>query len=71
MAFLKSSRANPQSQAAQIPANHPLDSESRPERQLCSQTLTTDPASGETPQDPPALSLSTEPLTLECTSRQQ
>jgi hypothetical protein len=36
MAFLRSSRANPQLQAAQIPANHPLDSESHPEPHLCS-----------------------------------
>ena len=68
MALLRSSRANPPSQAAQIPANRP---ESRPERHLCSQTITTDLLLGETPKAPPAPSLSTGPLTPECTSRQQ
>ena len=71
MAFLRSSRANPQSEAAQIPANHPLDPESRPKRHLCSQTITRDLPLGETLKAPPAPSLSTEPLTPECTSRQQ
>ncbi|KAH8588553.1 hypothetical protein B0O99DRAFT_600687 [Bisporella sp. PMI_857] len=70
-AFLRSSRANPQSQAEQIPANHPLDSESRPKRHLCSQTISTDLPLGEALKDPLASSLSTGPLRPECTSRQQ
>jgi hypothetical protein len=71
MALLRSSRANPPSQAAQIPANHPSDSDSLPERHLYSQTITTDLPLGETPKAPPAPSLSTGPLTPECTSQQQ
>lgn len=66
--FLRSSRANPQSRVAQIPANHPLDSENRPKRNLYSQTILTDLPLGETLKDPPAPSLSMGPLTLECTS---
>ena len=71
MAFLRSSRANPQSEAVQIPAKDSLDSESRSKRHSRSQTISTDPASGETPQSPPALSLSAGPLTVEYTSQQQ
>jgi hypothetical protein len=56
MTVLRSSRANPPSQAARIPAEDPLESERRSERyHPRSQTLTTDPALGETRKNPLAL----------------